>query len=153
VGPCSPTAAGEPRLIIRREYFEDGRFRLVESKVTLDGTVVFASTDEARLRNKVEVVHDAPAAPGRHEVKALHRLKGYGEGAFSYLNGYRFEVPSWHVVDVQPVGGTCLSVMLFFKVDESLPLEERPAIRHYEEWGARSRAAAAARPPRGGGAR
>ena len=139
--PCSPTADGAPRLIIRRAYLEDDRFRLVESKVTLDGKVIFASADESRLRNELEIVHDAPALPGRHEVKALHRLRGHGVGVWSYMNGYRFEVSSTRVVDVQPVGGTCFSVILFFKADESLPFEELPAIRQDEEWGARSSAA------------
>jgi hypothetical protein len=135
VAPCAPTAAGSPRLIVRRGYLEDPQFRLVESRFTLDGMSVFSSTDEARLQAEIDVVLDAPSAPGKHELTGLHLLVGHGVGANSYLNGYRFRIPSKHSVEVRHVGATCVTVTLWFRESDRIPFEERPALRYDQAWG------------------
>ena len=135
VAPCAPTPTGEPRVIIRRGYLEDPVFRLVESRIELDGKPVFRSTDEARLRTEVDVVVDAPVPAGRHELTSLHRLTGRGSGAHSYLNSYRFEIPSKHLFDVRSVGATCVTVTLWFREGDTIPLEERPALTNQHVWG------------------
>jgi hypothetical protein len=122
---CAAPAGGAPRLIIRRGYIEDPDFRLVASEIRLDGTTVFSSTDENRLNKEVEVVLDAPSAPGGHEITSEHRL--YGRG--SSTGGYRFRIPTKHSVEVRPVGATCVTLSIFFRSDPALRLEERPAFR------------------------
>lgn len=135
VPPCRPAAGGSARLILRRAYQEDAVFRPLESSMLLDGRLVFSSAEESRLRSEEEVVFDGAVAPGRHELTGVHRLRGHGDGSDSYLRNYRFTLPSKHTFDVRAAGVTCVTVVLHFRQDEDLPLEERPAVRHDQAWG------------------
>jgi hypothetical protein len=116
-------------LTIRRAYLEDPGFRLVACEIKLDGIVVFNSADPERLRTTVEVVHEASIVPGPHEVSTQQTLTGRGVGTFSYLNGYSFRLRANHSINVEPVGGTCASVTLWFQQRYSTPLDQRPSIR------------------------
>jgi hypothetical protein len=66
---------------------------------------------------------------GEHDVKMLVGLQGHGEGAFSYLKGYKFEVRSTHRIVALPDRITEVVATAYEKGSVSTPLEERPAVR------------------------
>lgn len=148
VQPCSPPDSGPPTLIIRRAHLTDPHFRLVSSEITLDGVLVFSSADPERLLPALEVVHQAAATPGHHELSTLQTLKGLGSGAEGYLNSYSFDVVAKHAFNVEPVGGTCSSIVLYYRSGDSTPLEQRPSIRYVDEKGLTSSASTPAPPTR-----
>lgn len=68
-------------------------FRLVKLIYTLDGTQVFARTDEtgeSLYKSKGFDVFAGPISPGNHSVSAVATYRGHGYGVFEYLSKYTF---------------------------------------------------------------
>jgi hypothetical protein len=68
-------------------------FRLVKLIYTLDGTQVFARTDEtgeSLYKSKGFDVFAGPISPGNHTVSAVATYRGHGYGVFEYLSKYTF---------------------------------------------------------------
>ncbi len=67
--------------------------------------------------------------PGDHTLQVVLKLRGHGYGVFSYLRGYKFNVPATHSFTVTEGKAIKLEAVVWEKGDVTTPLEERPAIR------------------------
>lgn len=68
-------------------------FRLIKMIYSLDGTQVFARTDDAGdslYKTKGFDIFSGPIAPGNHNLTALAVYRGHGYGVFEYLSKYTF---------------------------------------------------------------
>ena len=68
-------------------------FRLTKLIYSLDGTQVFARTDDAAeslYKTKGFDVFAGPIAPGNHNLSAVATYRGHGYGVFEYLSKYTF---------------------------------------------------------------
>jgi hypothetical protein len=68
-------------------------FRLVKLIYSLDGTQVFARTDDAGeslYKSKGFDVFAGPISPGNHTLTAVATYRGHGYGVFEYLSKYTF---------------------------------------------------------------
>jgi hypothetical protein len=68
-------------------------FRLIKLIYSLDGTQVFARTDESGeelFKTKSFDIFSGPIAPGNHTLTALATYRGHGYGVFEYLSKYTF---------------------------------------------------------------
>lgn len=68
-------------------------FRLIKLTYSLDGTQVFARTDESGeslYKTKSFDIFSGPIAPGNHNLAAVALYRGHGYGVFDYLSKYTF---------------------------------------------------------------
>lgn len=68
-------------------------FRLIKLIYSLDGTQVFARTDdtaESLYKTKAFDVFAGPISPGNHNVSVIATYRGHGYGVFEYLSKYTF---------------------------------------------------------------
>jgi len=68
-------------------------FRLIKIIYSLDGTQVFARTDDSAeelYKTKSFDIFSGPIAPGNHTLTALATYRGHGYGVFEYLSKYTF---------------------------------------------------------------
>src|SRR4051812_17758128 len=68
-------------------------FRLTKLVYALDGTQVFARTDdtgESLYKARSFDVFAGPISPGNHTVSAVATYRGHGYGVFEYLSNYTF---------------------------------------------------------------
>ncbi|TMQ25496.1 MAG: hypothetical protein E6J90_05920 [Deltaproteobacteria bacterium] len=68
-------------------------FRLTKLIYTLDGTQVFARTDDTAenlYKSKAFDVFAGPISPGNHNLSAIATYRGHGYGVFEYLSKYTF---------------------------------------------------------------
>ena len=68
-------------------------FRLIKLVYALDGTQVFARTDdtaESLYKAKSFDVFAGPISPGNHTISAVATYRGHGYGVFEYLSKYTF---------------------------------------------------------------
>ena len=121
------------RRLIIRAALEDDAYLPLEGHIELDGAVELRTTDLNRLRKRVEIVHDAGAKAGPHELRIWYRLSGRGIGVDSYRDGYRFVIPSRHVFNAPAGSTTCVSVVVHFLGDYRTPYEQRPAVHYVDE--------------------
>ena len=108
------------------------QFRLVKLVYGLDGTQIFARSDESgskKLYNQKSFdVLTGPVAPGSHTVSVLAVYRGHGYGVFKYIRKYRFTVRSSHTFSVTEGKATRIEVNGFSKGGPTTPLEKRPAL-------------------------
>ncbi len=106
-------------------------FRLVKLVYSLDGTQVFARTDdtaESLYKSKKFDIYAGPITPGSHSVSVLAVYRGNGYGVFKYLNKYTFQVRSSHTFNAGEGRTTKLEASGYEKGGATTPLEKRPAI-------------------------
>lgn len=68
-------------------------FRLIKLVYALDGTQVFARTDdtaESLYKARSFDVFAGPISPGNHTISAVATYRGHGYGVFEYLSKYTF---------------------------------------------------------------
>jgi len=65
-------------------------------------------------------------------LQIVLRLRGHGYGVFSYLRGYKFQVPSSHTFTITEGKTLKLDVVAWEKGDVTTALEQRPSIRYVE---------------------
>jgi len=123
------TTAGRARIRFVNDL--SGAFRVAEVLFVLDGAVQYKRKDTSgSLAQQEEIpIYTGSIPTGEHTLQVLVKLKGQGEGVFSYLRGYSFEVRSTHSFKV-PNGRTVqLDVVAWERGDATTPLDERPALR------------------------
>ena len=102
----------------------------------LDGAVQYNKTDESEnsaLAAQKEIpVFSGSIPPGDHTLQIVLRLRGHGYGVFSYLRGYKFQVPSSHTFTITEGKTLKLDVVAWEKGDVTTALEQRPSIRYVE---------------------
>jgi len=111
-------------------------FRMTGATFVLDGAVQYNKTDESEnsaLAAQKEIpVFSGSIPPGDHTLQIVLRLRGHGYGVFSYLRGYKFQVPSSHTFTITEGKTLKLDVVAWEKGDVTTALEQRPAIRYVE---------------------
>lgn len=128
-------------------------FRVTGATFVLDGAVQYNKTDESEnsaLAAQKEIpVFSGSIPPGDHTLQIVLRLRGHGYGVFSYLRGYKFQVPSSHTFTITEGKTLKLDVVAWEKGDVTTALEQRPSIRYVENLraGVTGDGAPAAAPP------
>lgn len=111
-------------------------FRVTGATFVLDGAVQYNKTDESEnsaLAAQKEIpVFSGSIPPGDHTLQVVLRLRGHGYGVFSYLRGYKFQVPSSHTFTITEGKTLKLDVVAWEKGDVTTALEQRPSIRYVE---------------------
>jgi hypothetical protein len=111
-------------------------FRMTGATFVLDGAVQYNKTDEsensALAAQKEIAVFSGSIPPGDHTLQIVLRLRGHGYGVFSYLRGYKFQVPSSHTFTITEGKTLKLDVIAWEKGDVTTALEQRPSIRYVE---------------------
>lgn len=105
-------------------------FRLIKLVYALDGTQIFARSDEtgAMHKNKDLEVLTGPIAPGSHTISVLAVYRGHGYGVFKYLTKYKFTVRSSHTFTATEGKSTRIEAEGFEKGGATTPMEDRPAM-------------------------
>jgi hypothetical protein len=115
---------------IRVAHRHDMRsFRLVGAAFAIDGALLFDTNDPALLGRERFPVLSSALQPGEHEIGVTLVYAGTGEGVFSYLKGYRFEVRSRSRLTLARGRSVTVTVVGYERDGPTTPLEERPAVR------------------------
>ncbi|HEY3496158.1 MAG TPA: hypothetical protein VGK73_15775 [Polyangiaceae bacterium] len=106
-------------------------FHLTGATFVLDGAVQYNKQDDtgALADQKQIPIFSGSIPPGDHTLQVVLKLRGHGYGVFSYLRGYKFNVPATHSFTVSEGKAIKLEAIVWEKGDVTTPLEERPAIR------------------------
>jgi hypothetical protein len=106
-------------------------FHLTGATFVLDGAVQYNKQDDtgALAEQKEIPIFSGSVPPGDHTLQVVLKLRGHGYGVFSYLRGYKFNVPATHSFTVTEGKAVRLEAIVWEKGDVTTPLEERPAIR------------------------
>jgi len=116
-------------LVVVHESKMGKAFKLIELRYTLDGDPIYDQTgQDAKLELiQREEVFRAVIEPGVHRLRVQMLYQGQGQGVFSYLEGYKFNVTSrkkfWVVS-----GQTVTITVTGFERDVNV-LAERPGVR------------------------
>jgi hypothetical protein len=106
-------------------------FRLQRLVYALDGTQIFARSDEGNqnlYKTKSFDVLTGPISPGSHTISVLAIYKGHGYGVFKYLTKYTFTVRSSHTFTASEGKATRIEAIGFERGGPTTPLDKRPAI-------------------------
>ncbi|MEO8554141.1 MAG: hypothetical protein ABI678_29400 [Kofleriaceae bacterium] len=79
--------------LISHENEMGSSFHLVKLTYTLDGTQIFARTDdtgENLFKTKSFDIFTGPISPGSHQLAMVATYKGHGYGVFEYLSKFTF---------------------------------------------------------------
>ena len=106
-------------------------FRLIRLVYALDGTQVFARSEETSAnlyKTKSFDILTGPISPGSHSISVLAVYRGHGYGVFKYLTKYTFTVRASHTFTAAEGKATRIEASGFEKGGRTTPLEKRPAI-------------------------
>jgi hypothetical protein len=106
-------------------------FRLIKLIYALDGTQVFARTDETGeelYKTKAFDVFAGPISPGSHNLTALATYRGHGYGVFEYLAKYTFTARGNQAFVAGEGKISKIDCRGFEKGGPTTPLEKRSAI-------------------------
>ena len=101
-------------------------YRLIDARYALDGVPIFAHRD---LDGDIPdtTIYTGAVATGAHTLTVSLRLTGDGQGIFSYLDGYRWQLQSSHSFVTPSRGNVALDVVLHERPD--LAFVDRPTVR------------------------
>jgi hypothetical protein len=106
-------------------------FRLIKLIYTLDGTQVFARTDdtaESLYKTKSFSVFSGPISPGNHTLAAVATYRGHGYGVFEYLSKFTFTARGSQAFLAGEGKISKVDCKGLEKGGPTTPLEKRPAI-------------------------
>ena len=106
-------------------------FRMIKLIYALDGTQVFARTDdtaESLYKTRSFDVFAGPIAPGNHNVSAVATYRGHGYGVFEYLSKYTFTARGNQAFIAGEGKISKIDCRGFEKGGPTMPLEKRAAI-------------------------
>jgi len=106
-------------------------FRLIKLIYSLDGTQVFARTDdtaESLYKTKAFDVFAGPISPGNHNLSAIATYRGHGYGVFEYLSKYTFTAKGNQAFTAGEGKISKVDCKGFEKGGPTTPLEKRAAI-------------------------
>jgi hypothetical protein len=106
-------------------------FHLTGATFVLDGAVQYNKQDDTGVlaQQKTIPIFSGSIPPGDHTLQVVLKLRGHGYGVFSYLRGYKFNVPATHSFTVTEGKSVQLEAIIWEKGDVTTPLEQRPAVR------------------------
>jgi hypothetical protein len=125
----SGVMAGGRVLIVHRNLMGSG-FRLVRVAVVLDGSQIFARSDDTGALDQEDElpIFDGNLPPGPHEIAVELRYQGQGYGAFSYLKGYTFKSASNYSFLVGESGQFKLVSKGYERGNLTTEMKDRPAV-------------------------
>ena len=106
-------------------------FRLIKLIYSLDGTQVFARTDDTAenlYKSKSFDVFAGPISPGNHNLSSVATYRGHGYGVFEYLSKYTFTARGNQAFLAGEGKIAKVDCKGFEKGGPTTPLEKRPAI-------------------------
>ncbi len=106
-------------------------FRLIKLIYSLDGTQVFARTDDTAenlYKSKGFDVFAGPISPGNHSISAIATYRGHGYGVFEYLSKYTFTAKGNQAFIAGEGKIAKVDCRAFEKGGPTTPLEKRAAI-------------------------
>lgn len=106
-------------------------FRLIKLTYALDGTQVFARSDDTAAslyKTKSLDVFSGPIGPGAHTLVVTATYRGHGYGVFKYLSKYTYQAKETYTFSVEEGKATKVEVVGYEKGGATTPMEKRPAI-------------------------
>jgi hypothetical protein len=106
-------------------------FRLIKLVYALDGTQVFARTDdtaESLYKARSFDVFAGPISPGNHTISAVATYRGHGYGVFEYLSKYTFTAHGNQAFIAGAGKISRVDCHGFEKGGPTMPLEKRAAV-------------------------
>lgn len=106
-------------------------FRLTKLIYSLDGTQVFARSDEAgesMYKSKSFDVFAGPIAPGNHNLQIVATYRGHGYGVFEYLSKFTFTARGNASFTTGEGKISKVDCRGFEKGGAATPMEKRPSI-------------------------
>lgn len=106
-------------------------FRLTKLIYSLDGTQVFARSDEpgeSMYKTKSFDVFAGPIAPGNHNLQVVATYRGHGYGVFEYLSKFTFTARGTASFSTGEGKISKVECKGFEKGGAATPMEKRPAI-------------------------
>jgi hypothetical protein len=106
-------------------------FRLIKLVYALDGTQVFARTDdtaESLYKAKSFDVFAGPISPGNHNVSTVATYRGHGYGVFEYLSKYTFTARGNQAFIAGAGKISKVDCRGFEKGGPTMPLEKRASV-------------------------
>jgi len=106
-------------------------FRLIKLIYSLDGTQVFARTDDTAenlYKTKAFDVFAGPISPGNHTLSVVATYRGHGYGVFEYLSKYTFTAHGNQAFIAGEGKISKVDCRGFEKGGPTMPLEKRAAI-------------------------
>jgi hypothetical protein len=106
-------------------------FRLIKLVYALDGTQVFARTDdtaESLYKARSFDVFAGPISPGNHTISAVATYRGHGYGVFEYLSKYTFTARGNQAFIAGAGKISKVDCHGFEKGGPTMPLEKRAAV-------------------------
>jgi hypothetical protein len=106
-------------------------FRLIKLVYALDGTQVFARTDdtaESLYKARSFDVFAGPISPGNHTISAVATYRGHGYGVFEYLAKYTFTARGNQAFIAGAGKISKVDCHGFEKGGPTMPLEKRAAV-------------------------
>jgi hypothetical protein len=106
-------------------------FRLTKLIYSLDGTQVFARSDEggeSMYKTRNFDVFAGPIAPGNHNLQVVATYRGHGYGVFEYLSKFTFTARGTASFTTGEGKISKVECKGFEKGGAATPMEKRPAI-------------------------
>ena len=106
-------------------------FRLVKLVYTLDGTQIFARTDDSAenlYKTKNFDIFTGPISPGNHQLAMVATYRGHGYGVFEYLSKFTFTARNQAQFTAGEGKITKVDCSGFEKGGAATPMEKRAAI-------------------------
>jgi hypothetical protein len=106
-------------------------FRLTKLIYSLDGTQVFARSDESgesMYKTKSFDIFAGPIAPGNHNLQVVATYRGHGYGVFEYLSKFTFTARGTSSFTTGEGKVSKVDCKGFEKGGAATPMEKRPAI-------------------------
>ncbi len=106
-------------------------FRLTKLIYSLDGTQVFARSDEpgeSMYKSKNFDIFAGPIAPGNHNLQVVATYRGHGYGVFEYLSKFTFTARGTASFTTGEGKVSKVDCKGFEKGGAATPMEKRPAI-------------------------
>jgi hypothetical protein len=106
-------------------------FRLTKLIYSLDGTQVFARSDEggeSMYKTKSFDVFAGPIAPGNHNLQVVATYRGHGYGVFEYLSKFTFTARGTASFTTGEGKISKVECKGYEKGGAATPMEKRPAI-------------------------
>jgi len=106
-------------------------FRITKLIYSLDGTQVFARSDEtgdSMYKSKNYDIFSGPIAPGNHSLQVVATYRGHGYGVFEYLRKFNFTARGTATFTTGEGKISKVECKGFEKGGAATPMEKRPAI-------------------------
>jgi hypothetical protein len=126
-GCVGPANFGQ-RLRVSYKHEMGNGFALMGAAFAVDGELLFDSNDPKLVGAKEFAAFETELGRGHHALGVYLKLRGNGQGVFSYLKGYRFEVRSNEQFEMD--GPLDIRVVGHEQGGVDTPLERRPAVRY-----------------------